>query len=129
MTDVQPILKFQYAMFELMRRTFLHPEQTSNGVSDQPLMKELYWKEHADLMALDGQNIDQMKHSEAYDSMMLKHTTRQDQPTRKRLCTHETCSTVMRLNQINAGHQAKHEHLVNNKKDSTKSRHQILIIS
>jgi hypothetical protein len=57
-----------------MRRRILHPEQNSNGVSVKSLMKELDWEEHADLMALDGQNIDQMKHSKAYDSMMLKHT-------------------------------------------------------
>jgi hypothetical protein len=88
MTDVQPILKFQYAIFELMRRRFLHPEQASNDVSDQSLMKELDQEEHADLVVLDGQNIHQMKHSKAYDSMMLKHTTPQDQPTRKWLCTH-----------------------------------------
>jgi len=58
MTDVEPILMFWYAIFELMRRRFLHPEQTSNGVSVKSLMKELDQEEHADLMALDGQNID-----------------------------------------------------------------------
>ncbi len=75
-----------------MRRRFPHPEQTSNGVSDKSLMKELDWEEHADGVALHVLNIDQMKHSNAYVSMMMRHIHRQDPPKRKRLRTHETCS-------------------------------------
>jgi hypothetical protein len=90
-----------------MRRRFPHPEQTSNGVSDKSLMKELDWKEHADGVALDVLNIDQMKHSDAYVSMMMRHIHRQDQQKRKRLRTHETCSTAMRIDQINAVCQAE----------------------
>jgi hypothetical protein len=37
-------------------------------------MKELDREEYADRVAFDGHNIDQMKHSEAYESMMLKYT-------------------------------------------------------
>jgi hypothetical protein len=33
LTDLQSILKFRYAMFEMLRRKFPCPEQTSNGVS------------------------------------------------------------------------------------------------
>ena len=38
--DLLPVLKFRYDTFELMRRRFPHPEQTSNGVSDKSLAKE-----------------------------------------------------------------------------------------
>ena len=51
-------------------------------------------------------NNDRMKHSNAYVSMTMRHIHRQDQPERKRLRTHETCSTVMRIDQINAVRQA-----------------------
>jgi len=101
-TDLQSVLKFRYDSFELMRRRFSHPEQTSNGVSDKSLMKELDREEHADGVALDVLNIDQMKHSDAYVSMMMRHIHRQDQPKKKWLRTHETCSTAMRIDQINA---------------------------
>jgi len=94
-------------MFELMRRRFPHPEQTSNGVSDKSLMKELDQEKYADGVALDVLNIDQMKHSDAYVSMTMRHIHRQDQPKRKRLRTHETCSTAMRIDQINAVRQAQ----------------------
>ncbi len=97
MTDMQPILKFQYAMFEMIKRRFPRPEQASNDVSEKLLIKELDREEHADQVALDGLNSDQVKHSEAYQSMMVKYTTRQDQPTRKWMRTHETCSTAMHL--------------------------------
>ena len=90
-----------------MRRRSPHPEQTSNGVSDKSLAKELDWEEHADEMALDVLNIDQMKHSNAYVSMTTRHIHRQDQPKRKRIRTHETCSTAMRIDQINAVRQAE----------------------
>ncbi len=53
-----------------------------------------------------------MKHSDAYVSMTMRHIHRQDQPKRKRLRTHETCSTMMCIDQINAVHQAKREHNV-----------------
>ena len=106
-TDLLPVLKFRYDTFELMRRRFPHPEQTSNGVSDKSLAKELDREEHADEMALDVLNIDRMKHSDAYVSMTMRHIHRQDQPKRKRLRTHETCSTAMRIDQINAVRQAE----------------------
>jgi hypothetical protein len=106
-TDLQSVLKFRYDTFELMRRRFPHPEQTSNGVSDKSLMQELDRKEHADGMALDVLNIDRMKHSDAYISMMMRHIHRKDQPKRKRLRTHETCSTAMRIDQINGVRQAE----------------------
>jgi hypothetical protein len=106
-TDLQSVLKFRYDTFELMRRRFPHPEQTSNGVSDKSLMQELDREEHADGMALDVLNIDRMKHSDAYVSMTMRHIHRQDQPKRKRLRTHETCSTAMRIDQINAVCQAE----------------------
>jgi len=64
-TDLQSVLKFRFDTFELTRRRFPHPEQTSNGVSDKSLMKELDREEHADGVALDVLNIDQMKHSDA----------------------------------------------------------------
>ncbi len=75
-------------------------------------MTELDREEHADRVALDGLNSDQVNYSVAYQSMMVKYTSRQDQPTKKRMRTHETCSTAMRLDQINAVHQANCEHLV-----------------
>ena len=106
-TDLQSVLKFRYDTFELMRRRFPHPEQTSNGVSDKSLMQELDREEHADGMALDVLNIDRMKHSDAYVSMTMRHIHRQDQPKRKRLRTHETCSTAMPIDQINAVCQAE----------------------
>ena len=106
-TDWQSILKFRYATFELMRRRFPRPEQTTNGISDKSLMKELDREEHADGVALDVLNIDRMKHSNAYVSMTMRHIHRQDQPKRKRLRTHETCSTAMRIDQINAARQAQ----------------------
>jgi len=106
-TDLQSVLKFRYDTFELMRRRFPHPEQTSNGVSDKSLMKELDREENADEVALDVPNIDRMKHSDAYVSMTMKHIHRQDQPKRKRLRTHETCSTAMGIDQINAVRQAQ----------------------
>jgi hypothetical protein len=90
-----------------MRRRFPHPEQTSNGVSDKSLMNELDREENADEVALDVLNIDRMKHSDAYVSMTMRHIHRQDQPKRKRLRTHETCSTAMRIDQINAVRQAQ----------------------
>jgi len=70
-------------------------------------MKELDREENADEVALDVLNIDQMKHSDAYVSMTIRHIHRQDQPKRKRLRTHKTCSTAMRIDQINAVRQAK----------------------
>jgi len=106
-TDLQSVLKFRYDTFELMRRIFPHPEQTSNGVSDKSLMKELDQEENADEVALDVLNIDQMKHSDAYVSMQMRHIHRQDQPKRKRPRTHETCSTEMRIDQNNAVRQAE----------------------
>jgi hypothetical protein len=90
-----------------MRRRFPHPEQTSNGVSDKSLAKELDREEHADGVALDVLNIDRMKQSDAYVSMTMRHIHRQDQPKRKRLRTHETCSTAMRIDQFNAVRHAK----------------------
>ena len=48
-----------------------------------------------------------MKHSDAYVSMTMRHIHRQDQPERKRLRTHETCSTAMCVDQINAVRQAQ----------------------
>ena len=111
-TDWQSILKFRYATFELMRRRFPRPEQTTNGISDKSLMKELDREEHADGVALDSLKIDQMKHSDAYVSMTMRHIHRQDQPKRKRLRTHKTCSTMMRIDQINAVRQAEREHRV-----------------
>ena len=95
-----------------MRQRFPHPEQTSTGVSDKSLMKELDQEEHADGVALNVLNIDQMKHSYAYVSMTMRHIHRQDQPKRKRLRTHATCSTMMRIDQINAVRQAEGEHHV-----------------
>ncbi len=95
-----------------MRRKFPHPEQTTNGISDKSLMKELDREEHADGVVLDSLKIDQMKHSDAYVSMTMRHIHRRDQPKRKRLHTHETCSTMMCIDQINAVHQAEHEHRV-----------------
>ncbi len=77
---------------------------------------------------LDGQNIVQMKHSEAYDSMMLKHITHRNQPTRRRLCTHETHSTIMCFDQLNGVQQAEREHLVKRNK-RLYQKQQILIIS
>ena len=50
-TDLKSILKFRYATFELMRRRFPRPEQTTNGISDKSLMKELDREEHADGVA------------------------------------------------------------------------------
>jgi hypothetical protein len=112
MTDVQPILKFQYAIFEIIRRRFPCPEQASNDVSEKLLMKELDREEHADRVALDGLNSDQVKHSKAYKSMMMKYTSQQDQSNRKLMHTHETCSTAMRLIQLNVFCQANCEHLL-----------------
>ena len=106
-TNLQSVLKFRYDTFELMRRRFPHPEQTSNGVSDKSLAKELDREEHADGVALDVLNIDRMKHSDAYVSMTMRHIHRQDQPERKRLRTHETCSNAMCVDQINAVCQAQ----------------------
>jgi hypothetical protein len=104
-----------------MRRRFPHPEQTSNGVSDKSLMKELDQEEHADGVALDVLNIDQMKHSNAYVSMTMRHIHRQDQPKKKQLRT-KTCSTMVRIDQINAVCQAEHEHHVKiNKMTSPKT--------
>jgi hypothetical protein len=80
---------------------------TSNGVSDKSLAKELDREEHADGVALDVLNIDRMKHSNAYVSMTMRHIHRQDQPKRRRLRTHKTCSTAMRIDQINAVRQAE----------------------
>ncbi len=40
-TDMQPILQFQYALFEMLRRRFPCPEQASNDVSVKLLMTEL----------------------------------------------------------------------------------------
>ncbi len=54
MTDVQPVLKFQYAIFEMIRRRFPCPDQASNDVSEKLLMKELDREEYADWVALDG---------------------------------------------------------------------------
>jgi hypothetical protein len=88
MTDMQPILQYWYALFEMLRRRFLHPEQASNGVSVKLLMTELDREEHAHRVALDGLNSDQVNYSEAYQSMMVKYTSRQGQPTRKRMHTH-----------------------------------------
>ncbi len=51
-------------------------------------MKELDWEENADWVALDGLNSNQVKHSKAYESMMVKYTTQQDQSTRKWMRTH-----------------------------------------
>ncbi len=51
-------------------------------------------------------------HSDAYVSMTMRHNHRQDQPKRKRLRTQETCSTMMRIDQINAVCQAEREHRV-----------------
>jgi hypothetical protein len=90
-----------------MRRRFPHPEQTSKGVSDKSLMKELDWEEHADGVALDVLNINQMKHSKAYESMTVRHIHRQDQSKRKWLRTHKTCSTLMCIDQINVVCQAE----------------------
>ncbi len=56
-----------------MRRKFPRPEQTTNGISDKSLMKELDREEHADGVALDSLKIDQMKHSDAYVSMPMRH--------------------------------------------------------
>ena len=95
-----------------MRRRFPRPEQTTNGISDKSLMKELDREEHADGVALDSLKIDQMKHSDAYVSMTMRHNHRQDQPKRKRLRTYKTCSTMMRIDQINAVRQAESEHRV-----------------
>jgi len=39
--------------------------------------------------------------------MTLRHIHSQDQPKRKRLRTHETCSSAMRIDQINAVRQAE----------------------
>ncbi len=72
----------------MLRRRFLHPEQASNGVSVKLLMTELDREEHAHRVALDGLNSDQVNYSEAYQSMMVKYTSRQGQPTRKRMHTH-----------------------------------------
>ncbi len=58
-------------------------------------------------VALDVLNIDRMKHSDAYVFMTMRHIHKQDQPKRKRLRTHETCSTAMRNDQINAVRQAE----------------------
>ncbi len=63
-------------------------------------------------MALDDLNIDQKKHSNAYVSMRMRHIHRQDQPKRKWLGTHKTCSTMMLIDQINAVCQAEREHHV-----------------
>ena len=52
-------------------------------------------------------NIYLMKHSYAYVSLSMRHIHRQDQPERKRLRTPETCSTAMRIDQINAVRQAQ----------------------
>jgi hypothetical protein len=41
MTDMQPILQFRYALFEMLRRRFPRPEQASNGVSVKLLMTEV----------------------------------------------------------------------------------------
>ena len=83
LTDLQSILKFRYATFELMRRRFPCPEQTTNGISDKSLMKELDQEEHADGVALDSLKIDQIKHSDAYVSMTMRHIHRQDQPKKE----------------------------------------------
>jgi hypothetical protein len=98
-----------------MRRKFVCLEQTSNGVTDTALMKKLEHEEHKDRMEMEGQNIHRKKNIESYESMMLKHTNLQEQPTRRRLHIQETCSMDMHLNQINAVpvRQAKHMHLVN----------------
>ncbi len=66
MTDMRPILQFQYALFEMLRRRLPRPEQASNGVSVKLLMTELDREEHADRVALDGLNSDQVNYSEAY---------------------------------------------------------------
>ena len=71
------------------------------------MAKELDREEHADGVILDVLNIDRMKHTDAYVSMTLRNIHRQDQPKRKRLRTHETCSTAMRIDQINAVRQAE----------------------
>ena len=52
-------------------------------------MTELDREEHADRVALDGLYSDQVNYSKAYRSMMVKYTSRQDQPTRKRMRTHD----------------------------------------
>jgi hypothetical protein len=72
----------------MVRRRFPHPAQASNDVSEKLLMKELDWEENADWVALDGLNSNQVKHSKAYESMMVKYTTQQDQSTRKWMRTH-----------------------------------------
>ena len=95
-----------------MRRRFPHLEQTSNGISDKSLMKELDWEEHNDGVALDVLNIDQMKHSDAYVSMTMRHIHRQDQPKRKWMRTHETCPTMMRIDRINVVCQAERKHYI-----------------
>ncbi len=63
-TDVQSIQKFQYAIFDLMRRKLPWPEQTTNGVFDKSLMKELDWVEHDDWW-LDGHGLLKYRSSEA----------------------------------------------------------------
>jgi hypothetical protein len=95
--DLQTILKFQYATFELMRKQFPHPEQTSNGVSDKSLMTELDLEVHADRLALDVINSDQGKHINVYVSMLMRHGHSIDQPIGTRLRTKETCSTMMHI--------------------------------
>ncbi len=59
----------------MLRRKFPRPEQASNGVSEKFLMTELDREEHADRVALDGLNSDQVNYSEAYQSMMVKYTS------------------------------------------------------
>ncbi len=71
-TDVKHTLKFQYVVFELMRRQFVCPVQISNGVSDTALMKVLDNKEYKDRMEMNCQYFHQMKHIESYESMMMK---------------------------------------------------------
>ena len=65
-------------------------------------------------MALDLINIDQMKHSHsnAYVSMPMRHSHSIDQPSGTRLHTQETCSTMMRIDQISAACQDEQEHHV-----------------
>jgi hypothetical protein len=90
-----------------MRKEFPHPEQTSNGFSDKSLMKELDLEEHADgvALALDVINSDQMKHINAYVSMPMRQSHSIDQPIGTQLCSKETCSTMMRIDQISASCQ------------------------
>ena len=93
----------------LFRKQFPHPEQTSNGVSDKSLMTELDLEEHADGVALDVINSDQVKHINVYVSMPMRHSHSIDQPIRTRLHTNETCSTKMRIDQISVACQDEQE--------------------